>query len=284
MAPCTTNEHGPGLGQDGPSLRPGEFRLFQDLMYREAGIALSERKTALVEGRLRRRLLNLHLDSFRAYHEHISRPENGRERQQCLDALTTNETFFFRHKQHWDFLLQEILPGWIQEHPESTVFRAWSAACSTGEEPYSLAIALDEGLGRKRRRWQVHASDLNSSVLARASQAFYGDYALQKITPLCLKRYFLQVGDSHQVRSELRSRVQFRTHNLMQESHGDTYDVIFLRNVLIYFDEASKQTVIGHIDRRLRPGGHLFLGASESLSNTRGYRMLRPTIYRKGAA
>lgn len=282
MTTSTRSAPGPMMVDHGPVLQASEMRLFQDLIYREAGINLPDAKVNLVQGRLRKRLDALDLDSYRAYHSHVSQPGNEAELQQCLEALTTNETFFFRHKQHWDFILDTILPEWQRGAARNAVFRAWSAASSTGEEPYSLAIVLEAGLSAGRTG-TVEATDINTQVLARAKAGTYGDYALQKLSPQCLQRYFQAVqGGRHQVNDELRSRVHFSRHNLLEPSRGSPCDLIMLRNVLIYFDAASKATVLRHMAARLKPGGWLFLGGAETLSDSSNqFAYVRPTIYRK---
>lgn len=283
MPPAAESKRSLAGPDQGVMLRPGEMKLFQDLMYREAGIRLADVKTSLVQGRLRKRLEELGLDSFRAYHDHVVDPAHPDEFQRCLEALTTNETYFFRHKQHWDFILGTVLPEWRQAARGRESFRAWSAASSTGEEPYSLAIALDAGLAGSGCTARVDATDINTQVLARAKAGVYGQYALQKLTPDCLKRYFTATGPGHsQVNAKIRGMVEYRQHNLQEPSAGPSYDLVLLRNVLIYFDAASKATVIRHLAARIRPGGWLILGGAESLSDPTGtFTYVRPTIYRK---
>lgn len=267
----------------GQTLRPGEMKLFQDLIYREAGINLPDAKASLVQGRLRKRLDVLGLHSFQEYHAHVMKAGNQEELQECLEALTTNETFFFRHKHHWDFVLGTIIPEWQQTATRTATFRAWSAASSTGEEPYSLAIALKAGL-KDSKKAIVDATDINTKVLARAKAGTYGDYALQKLTPQCLKTYFhpCAKGDRHQVNDDIRAMAHFSQHNLQEPSQGAPYDLVMLRNVLIYFDAASKATVIRHMAPRIKPGGWLFLGGAETLSDSSGqFTYVRPTIYQK---
>lgn len=266
-----------------PPLAADELRLFQDLVYRQAGIRMPDSKINLVQGRLRRRLDALGLTSYRAYHAYVCEAGHDDERQRCLEALTTNETFFFRHKQHWDFLLETIVPGWRRQAAPGAVFRAWSAACSTGEEPYSLAIALDDALAGSGLEARIEASDLNTQVLARARAAVYGPYALQKISPACLARYFEAAGgDRHRVVAALRERVSFRPHNLLEPTSGPPFDLVLLRNVLIYFDTVSKATVLRAVTARLRPGGWLILGGAETMGEGgTGLDYVRPTIYRK---
>ena len=264
-------------------LKPAEFKLFQTLMYDHAGIRLSERKQILVQSRLRKRLTTLGLDSYRAYYNLIISQED--EFQTCLNALTTNETFFFRHKNHWDFLTTQILPDWRARHDKTQVYRAWSAASSSGEEPYSLAIALRDSL-KESERWDVRvdATDINEEVLAKARRGEYGSYALQKLTPACIKSYFrpAQQDGNYVVKDRIRDLVQFRRHNLLHATSGAMYDLILLRNVMIYFDEASKAVVLATITRRLTPGGYLFLGGSETLPACKNqYDYVKPTVYRR---
>lgn len=284
MTAFASSAPGSAMADAAVALQPGDMRLFQELIYREAGIHLPDMKTNLVQGRLRKRLNAVGLDSYRAYHIHVTRPEHADELQRCLEALTTNETFFFRHKQHWDYLLGSILPEWKRSLPGGGTFRAWSAASSTGEEPYSLAIALDAGLSTGGFQGEVEATDINTQVLARAKAGVYGAYAVQKLNPRCLQRYFTTVrdGDHHRVNDTIRGMVKFHQHNLQEPSHGAPFDLVMVRNVLIYFDAASKDKVIRHIAARLKPGGWLFLGGAESLNDSETpFTYVRPTIYRK---
>lgn len=268
------------------SLAADEMRAFQELAYAEAGIRLSDAKRSLVQGRLRARLDRLGLASYAAYHRHISSPVGAAERQHCLDALTTNETFFFRHKQHWDFILHHVVPAWQSATGAGggRPLRAWSAACSTGEEAYSLAILLhDVDSTGTRRGWHIEATDLNASVIETARRATYGAYALQKVSRIARERYFSPCdGERWRVREELRRPVRFARANLLASGRGPAFDLIFLRNVLIYFDEASKARVIAAVTARLRAGGHLILGGAESLHAEPGtYDYVRPAIYRR---
>jgi chemotaxis protein methyltransferase CheR len=261
-----------------------DMKLFQEMMYRETGIRLADAKQNLVQSRLRKRVEALQLPSFSAYHAYVTAPGHQDEFQACLEALTTNETFFFRHKQHWDFLLGTIMPHWRQQVPASADFRAWSAASSTGEEAYSLAIALTAGLSGSAHGVHIDATDINTQVLERAARGIYSAYALQKLTPRCLKQYFTKLPDNsgHQVQEQLRRLVSFRQHNLQQASSGKPYDLILLRNVLIYFDGESKATVMRHVSARLRSGGWLILGGAETLNDRSSeFSYVRPTIYRK---
>ena len=153
------------------------LRLFQHLMYQECGVRLPDAKRNLVQSRLQRRVLDLGLHSFADYYQAISEPHANAERRHCIEALTTNETFFFRHKEHWDYLLTTVVPDFRSNHRGRTM-KVWSAACSTGEEPYSIAIALDATLDGAAHK--IYASDLNTQVVAHARTGIYDDYALQR--------------------------------------------------------------------------------------------------------
>jgi chemotaxis protein methyltransferase CheR len=259
-----------------PELTQAEFRHFQELAYAKAGIRLAPSKISLAQNRLQKRLADLGMDSW---HEYIAlvREPGSPELQGCIEALTTNETFFFRHKEHWDLFIEQILKPWSS----SRTLRIWSAACSTGEEPWSAAIACREHRGDVRTT--IEASDINQRVLAQAQAGVYGTYALQKLTEYARSRWFIAAGDERwRVCDEVRSGVTFRQHNLLDPVRGSQVDVMFLRNVLIYFDEASKRRALDQVAHRLAPGGWLFLGGSESLpAGLPGFRAVRPQIYRR---
>ncbi|HEX3135015.1 MAG TPA: protein-glutamate O-methyltransferase CheR [Planctomycetota bacterium] len=264
------------LAHAAPELTQAEFRHFQELVYTQAGIRLAASKLSLAQNRLQKRLLDLGMDSWSDYIDLVRTP-GSRELQGCIEALTTNETFFFRHKDHWDLFIEQILKPWNA----TRTLRIWSAACSTGEEPWSAAIACREH--RSDVRSTIEASDLNQRVLTQAQAGVYGTYALQKLTDYARDRWFSKAGDERwRVRDEVRNGVTFRQHNLLEPTRGSQVDVMFLRNVLIYFDEASKRRALDQVAQRLAPGGWLFLGGSESLPvGMPGFRPVRPQIYRR---
>lgn len=260
-----------------------EMRRFQDLVYHSAGIRLPDSKLALVQNRLRKRLAACACPSYTAYHRLVADPQQETERQRCLEALTTNETFFFRHHQHWDLLAQTLVPDWQARHGAGAIFRFWSAACSSGEEAYSAAILLSECFAKQSGQGvAIEASDLNQQVLDRARVGRYSAYALQKCSPRCIERYFSCQDEHYELDPAIRRMVHFSRHNLLDTPPGRPCAVIFLRNVLIYFDPASKRRVLAGICQRLAPGGYLFLGGAESLGQlTTALVYERPGIYRK---
>jgi len=271
------------------TLSAEEFKLFQDLIYREAGIHLSDAKRALLVGRLSGRLRALRLRSFRDYHRHVTRVD-PMERVVMLDCITTNETRFFREPQQFDFLEQQLIPAWkvaAASGARQRRIRVWSAACSTGEEPYSLAMTLLSHFPRESG-WSIEilASDISTRVIEKAREAVWPIERTREIPERFMKRYMIRgIGDqagTARAGQEIRSVVKFDRINLSKEAYpaGGPFDLIFCRNVLIYFDTASKNHVIGQLTQRLEPGGCLFLGHAESiLGMSANLRRVGPTLY-----
>jgi chemotaxis protein methyltransferase CheR len=271
--------------QSQPVLKDSEFRKYQRLMYDHAGIQLNESKHALVQNRLRKRLRLLGLTSYEEYFKLVVDPAHPEEFQECMNALTTNETYFFRHKNHWDFFTGEFIPELkaARQGKQLKEIRLWSAAASVGAEAYSAAIAVEELLPEEQG-WSltIDATDLNVEVLRQAREGRFNAYAVQKLTKHCLTKYFALEGQEYVVREKLRAKVNFRRHNLLEEMRGACYDLVFLRNVLIYFDEASKSRVVDNVANRIRKGGYLILGGAESLTAHRErFEYVKPTIFRK---
>ena len=263
------------------TLSDQEFALFQKLIYKIAGISLSDAKKVMLAGRLIRRLKALDLTSFGAYYRLLAKGNNPEELQTMVDLLTTNETYFFREAKHLDFLREHILP-----QRSSNPFRVWSAASSSGEEAYSIAMTLAEALGDTH--WEIVGSDICTRVLEKASR---GHYALDRTDGIpagfmrkyCLKGVRSQAG-TFLIVPELRQRTRFYQINLMHPVDagiGD-FDVVFLRNVMIYFDPPTKAKVVHNLLPRLKRGGYLIIGHSETLTGiVDGLTPVRPTIYRK---
>ncbi|WP_338477372.1 protein-glutamate O-methyltransferase CheR [Pseudomonas trivialis] len=266
---------------DTSSLDDREFGQFQSWLYRAAGINLSPAKKALVAGRLFKRLKHYELESYGEYFKLIMSDQRKGELQVALDLLTTNETYFFREPKHFDFLRQQVLP----KAAPGKLFRVWSAASSSGEEPYSLAMTLAEGLGTTP--WEVIGSDISTQVLAKARS---GHYAMERagtlpqplLSKYCLKGIGRQEG-TFLIDKRLRSRVNFVQVNLNEPLPGlGEFDVIFLRNVMIYFDQQTKSQVVARLLPLLRPGGHFIISHSESLNGVNDtLKLVAPSIYRK---
>lgn len=260
-----------------------EFALFQRLIYRLAGISLSPVKKILLVGRLSKRLVHHGFETFSEYYRLLSSGKHPDELQLFIDLLTTNETYFFREPQHFDFLRTEILA----RHSGPKPFRIWSGACSSGEEPYSMAMVLAEAL--PRAQWEVFASDISMTILERARAGLYPLERTNGISTEMLRKYCLKGVNAQQgkllVAPELRQKVRFAQVNLTEPITGvGEFDVIFLRNVMIYFDAETKRNVVHNMLPSLKPGGYFIVGHSESLNGiTDRLLSLRPTIYRKPA-
>jgi len=258
-----------------------EFGRFQRFIFEAAGITLSSAKKALVCGRLSKRLQANRLSSYTEYFELLSSGKSAEEVQTAVDLLTTNETYFFRESKHFELLRGLALGALARPQP----FRVWSAASSTGEECYSIAMVLADCLGSAA--WDVVGSDISSRVLQRARVGHYPLERTRHIPPDYLKRFCLK-GTGEQegtllVERQLRSRVSFAQVNLNTElPRLGSFDVIFLRNVMIYFNGDTKRQVVARVLSLLKPGGHFCIGHSESLNEiSTAVLQVAPSIYRK---
>jgi len=273
------------------SLTEQEFTLFQRLILREAGIYLSEAKRALLVGRLIRRVRELELPTFGAYYARIAGGD-AQELVRLLDAIATNETHFFREPKQFELLEGRVCSEWLVEAAagrRARRVRVWSAACSTGEEPYSIAMVLLDRLGED---WDVEivASDLSTKVLDRAAQAVFPMGRADEIPEHYRRRYMLRgIGPEEgncRAGKAARTPVRFERINLNDDEYPVTgmFDAIFCRNVLIYFDPPSRVRVIERLTRRLVPGGYLFLGHAESAARTAtDLRPVMPAVYQRRA-
>jgi chemotaxis protein methyltransferase CheR len=271
-----------------PELPDEIFRAYQEIIYREAGIYLGPAKKALLMGRLSRRLRELGALSLGAYLRRVR--EDPTERVRLIEAVCTHETHFFREPRHFTFLERELLPRWRAQGATDSGgrrVRVWSAACSTGEEPFSLAMVL-RGHLPPEEGWSIDilATDLSARVLDRARRVLWPIDKAQEIPDVYLKRFMLRGTGSQQgwmkAGPELRPLVRFQQLNLNEHLYPGLgrFDLIFCRNVLIYFDAASKQRVIGQVLGHLEPRGFLFVGHAESLMGTAHRpRVVIPTVY-----
>jgi chemotaxis protein methyltransferase CheR len=266
------------------NLSDAEFKRIRALAARLAGITIAPTKKALVVGRWGRRLTHHGFESYSAYLDLLESGQAGDELQISLDLLTTNETNFFREPKHFDFLRNDVLPKRSRGNP----FRVWSAACSSGEEPYSIAMLLAAQL--PHANWDLLATDISSRVLEAAAGGLYDASRARQIPPDYLRRFCLK-GTGPQAGKilldrELMQRVQFHRVNLNEPLPAlGEFDVILVRNVMIYFDTPTKSRIIERILRQLRPGGHLLIGHCDTLQGVpHGLINIQASVYRKPGA
>jgi chemotaxis protein methyltransferase CheR len=263
-----------------------EFKRLRELVHARTGIALSENKRELVYGRLARRLRKLKLDSFAEYCRLVE-GEDGGELQELTNAITTNLTSFFRENYHFDQLAAEALPQIEAKRSSSRRLRLWSAACSTGEEPYSMAVVLREALAHLPN-WDIKllATDIDSKVVAAASDGVYAAERFKGVPTGRVRQWFRQIPgrpDFLAASDELKALITFRRLNLLEAwPMKGPFDVIFCRNVVIYFDKATQRKLFDRMADMQEPGGWLFIGHSENLHNvTRRYKLVGRTVYRR---
>ena len=262
-------------------LRQHEFLWIKDYLYRNAGIVLNDGKQALVCGRLEKRLRYYALNSYSEYFRQLNKPGFEQETYMAIDLLTTNETYFFREPKHFEFLTQNVFP----QSPSGRSLRIWSAASSSGEEAYSLAMLMAEHV--KTRQWEIVGTDISTRILDKARRGLYPLEAANKIPNGLLKKYCLKGSGEFNgfflLDAALRKRVKFIYANLIDKLPDvGLFDVIFLRNVMIYFDMHTKQGLVERIQHYLHPGGYFIVSHSESLNGINSTLMqVSPSIYQK---
>jgi chemotaxis protein methyltransferase CheR len=263
-----------------------EFYRISDYVKRHYGIHLKEAKMTLVMGRLQQLLHQKGYSSFSEYFDYIVSDKSGAAVAQMIDKITTNHTFFMREPEHFTYLRDRVLPHLAQTLRDKDL-RIWSAGCSTGQEPYTLAMILRDFFGSSQDGWdtKVLATDLSSQVLDKAIAGVYPDDQVSALPKLWKSTYFRSISRGEWVVDErIRKEVIFRRFNLMDPvfPFRKKFHVIFCRNVMIYFDNPTKEALINKFWEITEPGGYLFVGHSESLNRDKtAYRYVMPAVYRK---
>jgi chemotaxis protein methyltransferase CheR len=265
-----------------------EKRIFDEIrriVYDFSGINLIEGKEALVSARISKRMRALNIPDFRAYLKYLKSDESGLEMISLIDVISTNVTSFYREQQHFTFL-KEAVAGWLNEGQRS--FRLWSAASSTGEEPYTMAITMTEALAGSKADAKILATDISTNVLARCEKGTYFEEKVKPVPAMLRERYFdverLDNEKFYTVKPKLKKMVTFRRLNLSQVPYPmkGPFDVVFCRNVMIYFDNTIRKQLLEEIYRLLRPNGILMVGHSESHTGLNvDFKALQPSIYLK---
>ena len=273
------------------ALSEADFAAFQSLVYAAAGIHLTPNKREMLATRLARRLHALGLTNYRAYYNLLmSEDASGEEREHFINSVTTNKTHFFREPHHFDFVRDRVIPELRRRVAAGAPrrLRMWSCACSSGEEPYSLAMIAHRELARDNYAIEIVASDIDTEILACAEAGVYSEAQISEVPPELRQRYFAKVERGWQVRDELRALIQLHQVNLIHDAFpfAGTFDAIFIRNVIIYFDRPSQVQLFQRLRSFLADTSYLFLGHSESLLHiTEAFVPTGQTVYQpRGAA
>lgn len=276
------------LVESPPSLTSEQFSRLAKIVHDDSGIVLTEAKRGLLMARLNRRLRVLGLSEYGAYCTLLSSPEGDEERRHMLSAVTTNVTAFFREDHHFDALTRQVLPPLIEAARKGGRVRLWSAACSSGEEPYSIAISVLEAFPDVARYdLLVLATDIDPVMVAKAEAGIFTEDAVQGLDPAKLSKHFTRAGNAYEVRPALRNMMRFAELNLHKDwPFSGQFDVIFCRNVVIYFDGNARRLLWQRFATQLNSGGHLFIGHSERLDGpaSAAFRLTGPTHYIKAAS
>ncbi len=269
-------------------MKDADFRKLSTFINSELGIKMPPEKKIMLQSRLQKRLNELQSGSFREYIDFIFTAAGKEELINVLDIVTTNKTDFFREPLHFDYLTEKVLPEFASGNVRS-VLKVWSAGCSTGEEPYTLAMVLSD-FRELNRDFDFHitATDISTRVLRKAAEAIYNEDRVASMSLTKKKKYLLKSKNNTKrtvrIVPELRSKVRFAQMNFMDGSYitDNLFDIVFCRNVLIYFDRKTQEEVINKLCARLKPGGYFFLGHSESITNFDvPLKQLQSTIFRK---
>ncbi len=249
------------------SISPATFTFLNALLKERSGIHLQQDKEYLLENRLLPIIRQHNIASIDALAQQLQSSPNDALCNEIIEAMTTNETLFFRDTKPFDALRDTILPA-VTEHSSGNTIRIWSAACSSGQEPYSLAITLLENPQLLNGKTvEIHASDIDNTILEKAKTGIYSQFEVQRGLPITLLlKYFTQEGEKWQIKDDVKSHITFAQHNLISSNYSilGTFDIIFCRNVLIYFEEETKRTILNNLQSVLAPNGFLFLGSSET--------------------
>lgn len=264
-----------------------EFNELKTFVHKNYGIDLSK-KRVLIEGRMSNTLLGYGFTTFSQYFEFLYADKTGSEMTKMLNKLTTNYTYFMRENEHFEFLVQKVLPFFERTRPSKTLY-LWSAGCSSGQEPYSMAMAISEYFGSKKGQWNttILASDLSVNVLEKAAKGVYTSEEVKDIPPAWKSKYLIDLKNgSFQVCEQIRNEVVFRRVNLMDPfQFKNKFDLIFCRNVMIYFDAPTKEKLVNKYYEWTADTGFLFIGHSESINREASrYTYIQPAIYQKRGA
>ncbi len=272
----------------GLEITDAEFKRLVKYMYDNFGINLSA-KRVLVQGRLGNMLNDRGFKNYDEYLDAVMKDSSGTEVTTILNKLTTNHTFFMREPEHYTFLKETILPYMTETCKKDHVLRIWSAACSSGEECYTTAMLMDQYFGAEKAKWDtvILATDISQNVIAKAKRGIYSDEGMKGLSNEWKDRYFNKLSDGkYEICQGIKDEVVFKTFNLMDpmpdKYKAKPFDLIFCRNVMIYFDAPTKQALVGRFYDVVKPGGYFFIGHAESINrNDTKFEYIKPAIYRR---
>lgn len=265
-----------------------EFQRLVKFMYDNFGINLSAKKV-LVQGRLGNMLKERGFTNYNDYIDTVLNDTTGAEVTTILNKLTTNHTFFMREPEHYTFMKETILPYMVETCAKDHVLRIWSAACSSGEECYTTAMLIDQYFGAEKAKWdtRILATDISQSVISKAKAGIYQEEGMKGLSNEWKSRYFNNLGNGkYEICQGIKDEVIFKTFNLMDpmpdKYKSKPFDLIFCRNVMIYFDQPTKQALVNRFYDVVKPGGYFFIGHAESVSRSETkFEYLKPAIYRR---
>ncbi len=272
------------------AISDAEFSRLRDLIHKRFGINLTEQKRSLLVGRLQKLMRNLNLGNFSDYYDYLSHDKTEAALGELVDLISTNHTYFNREKDHFDFFSQTALPTVIEKlkREKRKDLRIWCAGCSTGEEPYTLLMLMMEYLGNDYSAWDagILATDISDRALTSARRGVYATDRVLQLPETLRKKYFTPAGPNEMaVVDKVKREATFRRFNLMNTSFPfkKPFQMIFCRNVMIYFDQPTREALVNRYHQFTEPGGYLFIGHSETLGRSQTlYRYLKPALYQKG--
>ena len=266
-------------------IKPAEYEKLKNYIKENYGINLGREKQPLVVGRLGTTLAQLGFATFSDYYEYIVSDTSGEAAVRLIDKISTNHTYFMREPEHFEFYRNALLPYWESSIKDRDL-RVWSAGCSSGEEPYTLAMLNADYFSGQANRWDTGllATDISTQALAKAISGAYPATSVEKLPPDWVRKYFRPHGPEYVVCDNIKNNVTIRRFNLMEDRFPfkRRFHAIFCRNVMIYFDEATRSKLIQRFYENLEPGGYLFIGHTETIARgSSGFAYVRPAVYRK---
>lgn len=268
------------------SITDDEFWKLSNYIKQNYGINLKEEKRTLVIGRIHTLLSQLNFNSFSEYYDYILSDKTGQAAATLVSKISTNHTYFMREADHFDYFRNEVLPS-ISKMVKDKDLRIWSAGCSSGEEPYTLAMVIDEFFGKEKIRWdtKILATDISDKVLMKAAEGVYPNDDVTELPPNWRLNYFMKIDDENfKIVDKIKNEVIFRKFNLMEQHFPfrKKFHVIFCRNVMIYFDAQTKKDLVQRFYESIEYGGYLFIGHSESLNRWEtDFKYVKPAVYKK---